>query len=991
MSHPADTGSVNEHSKNPQADDTPNFWQTLVAVLHPDADATGGDAVTVLQRLDRAPINKRFTTAKDGKIQKDGASPAEITDAIAMVVGVPNQQAMVDLLRLVGGDPTSCIIPGTFKELPAGPDRRASMPFYIFSTKRAEALSLPVAGWGEYEGRPATCRKKTNMAASNWLLLDRDILADQPQELVFGTVDEWWEKMKVIFPSLDGVGRIDLPSSSGRLLGADGNRALPMGGSHHYVQLEGDDLDRLRAAAMAQSVLSGVYFMRTWGEHKRPASIFDYATLSHERLSFDGAPVSHVKNTSIAPPDVKIGLIGGRWKSTQVALPERDAATELQQKTGLKVVTSTNTNGARVAALEDNDSLTLGTIVRVDWPGGGEKDLTIADLWLEMIAANAVKVRCQTPFRNSQSWAALVRLTRDGIMLYDVGPHVTYRLALIDRAGPPMGAFIDRLTRCPPDALDARMRWAKAAAGAIGRHEAQGHDMDDERDNLADAMTGLMPQQVAAQRLKKWIADARGAAGASILRDRDGLPMLDEALRDMNDRYGLAMMGAKTVVVEEKRNGLGYWQPFFYLPSELRTFLQNYRAIVIEKGKARAVEVFPVWMRWEQRNTFTDIGFVPEVSFRTETRRLQQGGSYNGWQGYAVEPEDPTNNPEAQEALQVVLDHIWSAFADQDGEKYEYFLDWTAAALQHPSRTNLPALVLKSDEEGVGKGQYMDGLLLPIYGTHGFMASSGKHVTGQFNGHLAWAVMLSINEAIWGGDKERAGAYKSMLTDPVRPVEYKFRDAIPIPNYSKAIISTNEEWFAPVGLTDRRHAVYDCSSYHKGAVGYFKELAAACRKARGAFLYMMLNRKVDADRMREPPKWVSKAAEQSMFRTADSVAGFLHEFLDAGAIKRHDADRLTVGAHQMLELSSDKLTRFLKADVYDAYAAWTKQVRYDKPVTETAFWMRVKKLLNDKVGFERQRSGLGGERQRWVVFPPIADLRAAFQSNVGRSLDWSDD
>ncbi|MCA0927099.1 DUF5906 domain-containing protein [Ruegeria profundi] len=970
-----------------------------------EGDQNGPDALVVMRCTGGKAANKVFDVV-DGKVIKQAAANAPHYRGLQ--IPVPDQAAMVEVLEIVGRDPQACLCVGRFVDAPVG-------PFDILSAKAIEKAGGTGAGWHQLYDGLAISRAKANMRPSSWLLFDRDFTDDQPEELTFHDTEEWWRAMCRIAPGLEGVGRIDLPSSSSRLIDDEtGEAVFTSPSSHHYVQMKDpDDLPRFGAALLAQAMLRGVGFRRRWGDHARSWSIYDPTTLSWERVSFDGAPVSNVEGTHIGPPCVVIGAKGGRFDSRTVETPEGEERTTLARDHSLTITTRENKAGLRVSVLEDNDALALSSSVTVQLQGR-EVTHTLTDLWLKLAGMDPdTKLRAQSPFRPSDSWAALLRLDKSGSpFVYDVGPHVLFRLRNGDRAGLPVAVFLAEAQRLK-DAIrddgtgrEKAFRFIQATAYALGRHEME--ETDEEWTQLLNLAAGVLSggKRDHRAKIKKWVKRASAQVRGREAVQSDGLPMLHDALHDMNQRHGVAMFGGKTAIVTERQDELGNWQMSLISPSDLRTYMANQYAIELTQDGPRRVEILPRWMSWPQRNTFDAVQFKPRASVREHGRTIQQGGIYNMWQGYLAEPFDPEGDQEVGDALETILDHFFQVWADDDLEKYKYQLDWIATAIQFPERTNLPVLVLKSIE-GTGKGMVVDGLLMPIFGVHGMVVSRTEDLTGRFTGHLGLNVLLSMNEALWGGQKKETGAYKAVITDEMRGMELKYKDRIQVPNYTKVIMSSNEVWFAPLGLQDRRHVVFECSAKFVGDVEYFKRLRRAIEKARGAFLHMMLNREVDADEIRKPPKWKSEAAVTATFKSSDNVAAWLYSFLSSGqtftdvhsSSGYYEVDAATGGLRTdanlnrvYVELSPNEPVRLPVAVIHAAYSKWVHDHRvHEKPSSNEAFWASVDALLGDAVSKPKtMRLGGASNPTRGRNFESLPKLRAAFQESVAQPLIWEE-
>ena len=58
---------------------------------------------------------------------------------------------------------------------------------------------------------------------------------------------------------------------------------------------------------------------------------------------------------------------------------------------------------------------------------------------------------------------------------------------------------------------------------------------------------------------------------------------------------------------------------------------------------------------------------------------------------------------------------------------------------------------------------------------------------------------------MWGGRKEEEGILKMLATDTTLTIEKKFVQKFSVPNCTHTIITSNSDWYAPLGRTDRRY------------------------------------------------------------------------------------------------------------------------------------------------------------------------------------------
>jgi hypothetical protein len=456
----------------------------------------------------------------------------------------------------------------------------------------------------------------------------------------------------------------------------------------------------------------------------------------------------------------------------------------------------------------------------------------------------------------------------------------------------------------------------------------------------------------AAKALKKAATEAQRSA-------------IEHRLREFNEAYGCCYFGAKFALVREVLTATG-WEPEFIAPRDVA----YYHAPEIVEGEP----VFSQWMAWRERNRFDGgVTFEPGVSFRTGPRPIQQGGAYNAWQGYAYEPKDGECGP--------ILDHVRDVWCSGLDEHYEAVMNHLAGMVQNPGLAGLPLLALVSEKEGAGKNIIVEEIFLPLYGTHGIVLDRPEALTGRFNSHLGWCAFAYVNEAIWGGDRQREGAYKTLFVDKWRPLEKKFRDIIMVRNFTKGILASNEAWFAPISVRDRRHLVPEMSGHRVGDIPYFKALAKHIREGgREAFLAKLLAREVDFDMLRQPPDLRSPAKAEAMMRSAGTIDRFLHEILSIGEIPR---DGFSTGQWETHQIG---VARSL---LFDAYVEWCYRHAFGRPETQTAFGRRLfvdtfRECFVDPDREVRDRMN----HQRLVTIKPLPAARAAYAAALGRTDLW---
>ena len=369
--------------------------------------------VTVLTRTDSQPAGKTYSL--EGKVVSNhvGSYHAETLCFDGDALDVLTQfKSLVERLQ-----PDQSIILG---HAPA----TGGAPYRIVPQKRLgdDVMRL-------IDGKPCIARIKSNFEPSRLLLLDFDPDERMPES--WHSLDEAgrWAMLTAAFPEFAGAARLTIPSGSGRVLGPDGlpYKSGPLG-SHTYIVLDravnSAELDDMRARLEARLWARGLGFMKESASGARlRRGLVDSAVWVAGREVFDGPPAV-VEPLKLGP--LVAVLEPGGFAQPLETLSEQDTEA-FQARTGARVVRervpvdSRDRARERVPrlAIEDYSSLRLSTMVETE---RGVMSVR------EFLDSGADKLRCQATFRESSSWAGILRRVGSGAILHDVGTSTTYRL-----------------------------------------------------------------------------------------------------------------------------------------------------------------------------------------------------------------------------------------------------------------------------------------------------------------------------------------------------------------------------------------------------------------------------------------------------------------------------------------------------------------------------------------------------------------------------------
>ena len=545
------------------------------------------------------------------------------------------------------------------------------------------------------------------------------------------------------------------------------------------------------------------------------------------------------------------------------------------------------------------------------------------------------------------------------------------------------------------------------------RHDAEslGRVVDDEpvdatrvRRSFALALAGLLPSdrirllRRAARRLdlgqayRVFERDVETLARemAERRRDRAGeateeaaLPLLDAALADMNRTHGVIDQEGKVGIVRLiHRNDETSFS--FSGKADMALLYDNH---VARNEKDKWVKVFPSWLTWHDRRTYKGVVFEPDVTFADDTKGgLLDGDVLNLWGGYGVRPmEGP---------IDTFVNHVIHVWCSGNEGAAEGMLDRMAATVQFPGRVGLPMDVLIGPQ-GAGKSGILDAFWRPLLGRHYLSVDKAEHVLGRFTEHLRYNVVLMINEAVWGGDRRLAAAYKTLFTDDNRTLEIKYGPVLTMPNRTHGIMCSNELRVAPMGSQDRRHVVHDVSDKRVGDKRYFKSLFryfANCGVAH--MLHHLLAREVDFDALRVPPIKQSVLRAYNMLQSMPTPDRFLHELLDsAGDLEVPTRSAWMCSALRARVLNDREWTEgpatFDKQHLHDLYTVWCQAHDFGKPWVQSAFYQHLINTYGGDFIEESRPHTQPGKRRRVITLPGLDTARARFVAVHGMQPEWT--
>jgi hypothetical protein len=447
----------------------------------------------------------------------------------------------------------------------------------------------------------------------------------------------------------------------------------------------------------------------------------------------------------------------------------------------------------------------------------------------------------------------------------------------------------------------------------------------------------------------------KGTIDRCIGKARAAMAMNDDAVAAMNEKHAVLWVGNHMYFMwRNEWNGL---MPRLAGRADMKAYYSN---ATTEGGNP-----FDLWMHWPER---------AETTIVFEPGGLVTPGAFNLWRGFGVEPQAG----DCSLFLNMVRDVICSG----DLALYRYVIAWCADAAQNPSRRPGVVLVLKGPP-GTGKGTFAQAIGR-LFGEHFVYVSRAKHVTGNFNAHVANRLLMFADEAVFAGDKPNEGALKSMITEPQLPVELKGKDVIYTRNHLRIIMASNQDWVVPAAIGDRRFAIIEVSALRMQDIKYFKAVHEQMSSGGdAALLHHLLTFNLDGIELRDLPRTDARLHQQ---------------LLSMAPIEKWWFGRLQSGAPTgYRDRWADEV---LKAEMVDDYLreSGIAGTRHRGNSTEFGIalvglvpGLRQSRMVVRNIVDQRTGKMSNGTRANTYLLPPLAECREAFAKRLGGNVVWPEE
>ncbi len=263
------------------------------------------------------------------------------------------------------------------------------------------------------------------MRPSSWVLIDRDVDQETPTEFAELDLKEFLASLDKLIPGIGSTTLVMTQSSSARF--TRNGKSVSESNGHIFIKVDNpEDMDRLRKIILPKAIEAGLAWRKPRYSKAEPretvghswATLIDPSVWNTGRLIFCGKPTVG-EGLEVAPLSIIVRTgMKGPVDTAVVTMPDLERVRKLSKDVGAELSLSVSNGVISVGA---ND-LKLGTELETQ----GFGTVSVRDL---LKRGETGKVRCQTPFRDSTSWAAFLSTNDQGIpFIYDNGTNTTHWL-----------------------------------------------------------------------------------------------------------------------------------------------------------------------------------------------------------------------------------------------------------------------------------------------------------------------------------------------------------------------------------------------------------------------------------------------------------------------------------------------------------------------------------------------------------------------------------
>lgn len=252
--------------------------------------------------------------------------------------------------------------------------------------------------------------------------------------------------------------------------------------------------------------------------------------------------------------------------------------------------------------------------------------------------------------------------------------------------------------------------------------------------------------------------------------------------------------------------------------SKIQSSYRHMKTTVLdEKNKVQTVSFISKWLNDPNIRLYKRKVFNPDIESTDKE-------DYNVWRGFHNENVPLTDDNDVRERyVNQYRDFIYNLVGKNE-DCMNYFIAWCANIIQNPAKRSCICLVLYSYEEGAGKNMITKTLEKCVGTSYvNYITDVANQLFGKHSAAEMDKLLIVLNEVKGKDTYANTDLFKTRITDDVREVELKGKEAMQINNFCSYIINSNNLNSVNAGEKDRRFCVLDCNNEKLMDKMYFKD------------------------------------------------------------------------------------------------------------------------------------------------------------------------
>lgn len=252
--------------------------------------------------------------------------------------------------------------------------------------------------------------------------------------------------------------------------------------------------------------------------------------------------------------------------------------------------------------------------------------------------------------------------------------------------------------------------------------------------------------------------------------------------------------------------------------SKIQSSYRHMKTTVLdEKNKVQTVSFISKWLNDPNIRLYNRKVFNPDIESTDKE-------DYNVWRGFHNENIPLTDDNDVRERyVNQYRDFIYNLVGKNE-DCMNYFIAWCANIIQNPAKRSCICLVLYSYEEGAGKNMITKTLEKCVGTSYvNYITDVANQLFGKHSAAEMDKLLIVLNEVKGKDTYANTDLFKTRITDDVREVELKGKEAMQINNFCSYIINSNNLNSVNAGEKDRRFCVLDCNNEKLMDKMYFKD------------------------------------------------------------------------------------------------------------------------------------------------------------------------